>query len=93
MASDAWGPFESAISPAERLARLRSLRAICICGPWRGHVIVKLLFLAESLEPGDLQAAALEIDRMPALSRRNLISIYGRLISEKNRVGAKCVRA
>jgi hypothetical protein len=71
-----WGPFHPAISHAERVARLRGLRAITelYCG--KTHPFVQALWLAETGEDADLEAAVLELDRLPALQRRRVLSAY-----------------
>lgn len=71
-----WGPFHVAISHAERVARLRGLRAITelYCG--KNHPLVKALWLAESGDDADLEGAVLELDRLPALQRRRVLGSY-----------------
>jgi hypothetical protein len=74
-----WGPWAATIGEAERLARLRSLRAFVQM--WgTTHPFYRALYFAESGEPEDLQAAALELDRLPALSRRHVLGHYVTLI-------------
>jgi hypothetical protein len=74
--SENWGPFHSAISHAERVARLRGLRAITelYCG--KSHALVKALWLAETGDAADLEGALLELDRLPALQRRRVLGSY-----------------
>ena len=74
--SDHWGPFSAALSHAERVARLRTLRAIVQLSVRDGQPRQKALWLAESGEAADLQAAMLEVDRLPALTRRHVLSSY-----------------
>ena len=74
--SDNWGPFHAALSHAERVARLRTLRAIVQLSVRDGMALQKALWLAESGEPEDLTAAMLEFDRLPALTRRHVLSSY-----------------
>lgn len=85
MSENAWGPWDPKIDPAERLARLRAMRAIVLCGFGPLNPMFKALFLAESGARTDLDAALLELDRMPALDRRKVLSVYGRLIDKKGR--------
>lgn len=82
---DTWGPWDDKIDAAERLARLRSLRTIVtgLFGIQRPRPLIKALFLAESQEPADLQAAYLEMERFPALDRRKVLSLYGQVSSTK----------
>jgi hypothetical protein len=83
--SETWGPWDSKIDPAERLARLRSLRTIvtAMFGDDRPRPLARALFLAESQDPTDLQVAAIEFERFPALDRRKVLSVYGKVISTK----------
>lgn len=73
---DQWGPFVGSISHGERVARLRALRAIVqlYCGTQ--HALVKALWLAESGEASDVEGALVELDRMPALTRRRVLGSY-----------------
>jgi len=82
-----WGPWASAIDAAERLARLRSMRAFVqafygVRGDI-GEQFMRTLYWAESLEPDDLQAALLELDRLPARDRRKIEASYAALIAYK----------
>lgn len=81
--SDSWGPWARDIGAAERLARLRSMRAICQLMLGKLHPLVRALFLAESGEPVDMAAACIELDRMPARDRRKVLASYAALIAFK----------
>lgn len=83
--TDRWGPWDETIDAAERLARLRSLRTIvtAMFGDDRPRPLARALFLAEGQDPVDLQAAQIEFDRFPALDRRKVLSVYGKVISTK----------
>jgi hypothetical protein len=81
--TDNWGPWSPEINAAERLARLRSLRAIIQCAYGVLHPMNRALFMAESLEPEDLLAASLELGRMAARDRRKILSTYAALIAYK----------
>ena len=74
-----FGPWEADIDPAERLARLRSLRmaARLLCGP-RADALVACLKLAET-DRDAMDAAAVELSRLPTLPMRHLLSAYGAL--------------
>lgn len=87
--TETWGPWADKISAGERLARLRALRACVVAGFGVSPPVVKALFLAESLEPEDLQAAALEWRRFPARDLRKAMSVYGRLYDPKITVGER----
>lgn len=88
-ASDHWGPFANALSHAERVARLRTLRAIVQLSVRESLPLQKSLWLAESGEAEDLQAAMLELDRLPALTRRHVLSAYIRHQTFKTKDGGK----
>jgi hypothetical protein len=70
---DKWGPWAPSISHAELVARLRVLRAIVqLCQPNKLHPLIKALWLAESGDRDELEAAWLELERMPALTQRRV---------------------
>jgi hypothetical protein len=78
-----FGPWAAGIDPAERLARLRSMRALALV-----HCRYEVGFL-ESLKRAETDAAALpaafdELQRLPALRRRHLLSSYCTLIGVRN---------
>jgi hypothetical protein len=81
-----FGPWSGAISHAEQVARLRALRAIFVCVSPRNPIITPLE-IAESGEQQDLDAARIELDRMPALDRRNILALYGKLIQHPKKRG------
>jgi hypothetical protein len=71
---DQFGPWAAGLDPAERLARYRSLRALCqlFCGP--RHPLVVALAAAEA-DPAD-EAAALAwqaLLTLPSLQRRRIL--------------------
>lgn len=80
---DAFGPWAADLDPAERIARMRSLRALCqiFCGA--RHPLVEALARAE-VDPGD--RAALEaweaLERIPARSRRNVLASLAQLMKQ-----------
>lgn len=78
---DRWGPFALDLRPAERLGRLRALRAIArlLLGP-RGEGLTRLLALAEiDPAPSTLACAVELINAMPSLDRRKVLSSYAAL--------------
>ena len=81
-AGDQWGPFSPDITDAERLARLRSLRALALahCGP-HGDVLRVALRAAET-EPEALAIALEAINGLPAVPRRHLLASYAVLDRE-----------
>lgn len=74
-----WGPWATGLAPAERLARLRGLRALChvLAGP-HGAALADALKAAES-DDGALVLAATELDRLPSLPRRHILRSYLKL--------------
>lgn len=78
-ARDAFGPWRSDIDSAERLARLRSLRAIArlTCGP-RGHAFAESLRRAET-DASQLEPALRELDALTALDRRAVLASFAAL--------------
>ena len=77
--SAGWGPWEPGITAAERVARLRSLRALArvLTGP-HGAALVACLKLAED-DPDALAVAAVELSRLPTLPMRHLLASYSAL--------------
>lgn len=76
---DQWGPFAPSLSPAERVARLRALRALAhLLLGLRGRDLCRLLREAES-DDALLGVVALTIDTLPSRDRRNLLASYGAL--------------
>ena len=74
---DNWGPFSPAISHAEQVARLRTLRAfVQVLQPDKLHPLIKKLWLAESGDAAELEAARVELDRLPALTRRKVLGCW-----------------
>ena len=78
-AADQWGPFAAGLDPAERRARLRSLRALARvhCGP-RAAELCRLLACAE---PDDtaLEPASFALNRFASIDRRHVLASYARL--------------
>ena len=87
MSSDNWGPFAPAISHAEMVARLRTLRAfVQVAQPNKLHPLIKALWLAESGDAAELEAARVELDRLPALLRRRVLGCWAAHWSFKTEV-------
>jgi hypothetical protein len=80
---DNWGPWAKAIGEAERLARLRALRAFLQDTHGTTHPLYRALYWAESGEPEDMEALALELDRFPALDKRRLLARWGAMFGYK----------
>lgn len=74
-----FGPWSDRIDAAERLARLRSLRAIVrlTTGP-RGDRLASELHRAES-DAARLPAALLELNHLAALDRRQVLASFAQL--------------
>lgn len=76
---DQWGPFASGLDPAERLARLRCLRAIVhlVCGP-RGAAAERVLIENER-DPARAIEALAAFYAMAPLDKRRVLSTYAAL--------------
>ncbi|CAA2161169.1 hypothetical protein MBRA_06329 [Methylobacterium brachiatum] len=76
-AADRFGPFADSLDPAERLARLRSMRAIVhlTTGP-RGDDLARELRLAEQ----DLAHLPAAVAALAALDRRHVLASFARLL-------------
>lgn len=76
---DAWGPFAADLEPAERLARLRALRAIVrlLCGP-RGIRAEAALLAAETRPVAD-PVALVEVLALEPVDRRRVLASYAAL--------------
>lgn len=74
-----FGPWTSPIEPAERIARLRSLRAIAmtVARPYAGDLI-RALQRSES-DPAALPEALALFDQLPSLARRRILCSYAAL--------------
>jgi hypothetical protein len=80
--ADQWGPFRFDIKPAERLAGLRSLRAVVrmVTGP-RGEGVERLLRIAEQCPDITILAEALrQLGRLDALDKRKVWASYAALV-------------
>lgn len=74
-----FGPWALELDPAERLARLRSFRALArvLAGPRAGD-LVALLAQAET-DPAALVSAADALDRLPSVDMRRIVGSYAGL--------------
>lgn len=77
--ADQFGPWAPDLDPAERLARLRSMRAIVrlSCGP-RGEALADQLFRAER-DPAALSVAAEALGRLTSIDRRSVLCSFAAL--------------
>jgi hypothetical protein len=77
-----WGPFALGLMSAERVARLRTLRALVrvLCGS-RGSDVERLLWRAET-KLAALPDAATALDRLSPLDQRRVLSTYAALLRE-----------
>lgn len=84
-----WGPFLPGLDPAERKARLRSLRALVkVMTGARGEVVALAILRAE-IAPDDIEmlsAAAATFDRLGSIDRRRILSNFAELHAPKLRV-------
>lgn len=77
--ADRWGPFADGIEPGERLARLRTLRAIAhLQLGRRGEILADLLRRAEA-DPAALAPAVAAINRLASLDRRHVLASFASL--------------
>lgn len=78
-AADRWGPFRPDLDPAERMARLRCLRAVVhlSTGP-RGHILTDLLLRAEQ-DAALLAPALAALSDLDPLDRRRVWASYATL--------------
>jgi hypothetical protein len=76
---DAWGPFAADLDPAERLARLRCLRAIVhlCCGP-RGAAAERALAENET-DPTRAVEALAAVYAMAPLDKKRVLCTYAAL--------------
>ena len=76
---DQFGPWRDGIDPAERLARLRSMRAIAhLCLGPRGDALTDALRLSER-NPDHLPAALTALDALAPLDRRTVLASFANL--------------
>jgi len=78
-AADRFGPWADGLDRAERLARLRAMRAIArlTLGP-RGDAFADALRLAEA-DPQQLEPALRRLDALAALDRRSVLCSFAAL--------------
>jgi hypothetical protein len=74
-----FGPWVRDISPAERLARLRSMRALALVHCRSHRESINTLHMAETLADA-LPRAFDQLECLPALRRRHLLAAYSQLI-------------
>lgn len=79
VAADQFGPWRPGLDRVERVARLRSQRAICrlTLGP-RGHAFAETLRLAET-DDAQLEPALRQLDALAALDRRAVLCSFAAL--------------
>jgi hypothetical protein len=78
-AADAFGPWASNLSTAERRARLRCLRGLVhvLCGP-RGQGLAELLDRAE-FDGRALRESVTALARLEPVDRRHVLATYAKL--------------
>jgi hypothetical protein len=77
--SDSWGPFQPDLEPAERLARLRAVRALALVFARHHPTIHYVLKKAEQGRQDALLAAEKAIDKLPTIGKRRLLATYADL--------------
>jgi hypothetical protein len=75
--SDGFGPFRPDLDDRERAQRLRDLRTVAHVMLGGKHFFVRSLIAAELGEAGALDRAAQDLDALPALPMRRILSTYG----------------
>jgi hypothetical protein len=70
-----WGPFNEHIDQAERITRLRALRAICNGLARSAHELIAALKAAEA-DPAALLEAADQFEALPSIARRKVLAAY-----------------
>jgi hypothetical protein len=83
---DPFGPWAPGLDPAERLARLRSLRALVQVFAGPRHPLVVALAAAEA-DPADEAAALIAwqvLTTMPTIKRRRILASLATLIRTSN---------
>ena len=76
---DQFGPWRPDITDAERLARLRSMRAIArLCLGPRGDALTDALRLSER-SPDHLPAALVALDALAPIDRRTVLASFAAL--------------
>lgn len=73
-----WGPFVCGLNAGEYIARVRSLTAIALVLAHDHPRLTESLRQAER-DPAGLQIAQCELDELPALTRRRVISAYAQI--------------
>ena len=78
--ADAWGPFRPELDDAERLACLRSLRALArvLAGP-RADYLCRALAEAET-DPAALEPARAALRALEPVDRRKILATYAALL-------------
>ena len=77
--ADRFGPWRDGIDTVERVARLRSLRAIArlTLGP-RGVAFADALYRAET-DPAQLEPALARLDALAPIDRRHVLASFASL--------------
>ena len=73
-----FGPWSPSCEPAERMARLRAMRAMALLLARPHASFIRALELGES-NPTSLSEALALLEQLPALTRRRLLASYARL--------------
>lgn len=85
-APETFGPWAPGLPPAERLARLRALRAFAQCFAGAKHPFTRALAAAETDDSGEADRRAwAELAAIPSRDRRNILSCLARLQADTPR--------
>ncbi len=86
---ESFGPWAPGLDPAERLARLRALRAFSQCFAGAKHPFTRALAAAEADASGEADRRAwAELVAIPSRNRRNILSCLARLQADTPRSSA-----
>jgi hypothetical protein len=74
--SQRFGPWSPGLEPGERLARFRSLAGISASFLGSSHPLIAALRAAESGDAAAGERAIRDLDDIPALTKRRLLSVF-----------------
>ena len=82
-----FGPWTEDLTEAERLARLRSMRALATVFLGPNHEFTSTLAAAEN-DPAAARRALEDLDRLAALPRRRILAVYAEIARQQPRGAA-----
>jgi hypothetical protein len=78
-AAERFGPFRPDIDATDRAAQLGELRGLVAAFCWHDHKLSRALRAAETGDEAALAEALAEIDALPSLRKRRILSVFGLL--------------